>query len=133
MSRRAHLTKQTRAYTKVGTGSIEVIVGARDETEDDEITEHAYGWKPMWLKIQQGGRAIYIPLTSYTLEELEAFEKVVGLAIEDAKVISASMDESSLEELHSGAESVLTRALKAAPPYFERPVDLAYKSSESLE
>lgn len=128
---RAHLAPQVRAYTKAGAYDFQEIVGLRDTEDDDAIppSEHTYGWKPIWLKVGARHKPVYIHLTGFTFEELEAFEKVVKHAIEDAKVIVEDLDKQALEVLVSGAKDVPLRALSSAPPYFEREIELRYEAN----
>ena len=135
MSKRAHLTPQVRAYTKVGSYEIQVLVGLREDEDDKDDGpppgEHAYGWKPMWLKIRpRSGRPIYMHLTGMTLEELECLERAFEIALADAKEAASDLDQQAYQVMMEGAKEVPLRALASAPPWFSREQDLRYESPQ---
>lgn len=130
--KRNHLKSNTRAYARVGRFFFEVIVGQTFEsTLKLPPSEHAYGWKPIWLAFgdaKRNGRPTYIHLTGMTGEELDAFKRVIDLAYEDAKVIVADLDEQAYKIIEEGCvEEVPLRALASAPPFYERAITLPYE------
>lgn len=131
--KRGHLGPNTRAYTRVGPYSFEVLVGAYENRVTDdprESAEQEHGWKPIWLKWgnPRYKRSTYLSLTGMTLEELEALKKVINIGIDEAMIIAKDLDEKAVELMYEGTEEVPFRALASAPPYFERQISLEYKS-----
>jgi len=129
--KRAHLSPNTRAYTKAHFVTLEVVVGIHEQGEQDfEPEEHEHGFKPIWLKVQTGKmRAfIWLSLTSMTTEELDAFKHVVDLAYEDAREVTLALDAAALKTMEQvDLTDVPMRALASAPPTYERKISLAYE------
>lgn len=131
--KRAHLSPNCRAYTSVGFYFFQVIIGASSELEpkdgERESAEHAYGWKPVWLKwgTSRSKRATWMSLTAMTVEELEVLKKVINIGIDEALIVARDLDKQAVELMYAGAEEVPYRALASAPPYFERPISLEYE------
>mgnify|MGYP006891257083 CR=1 FL=1 len=119
---KSHLTPSTRCYTKAGPLIVSATIGG-DFEPDIPPWEYEYGWKPIQLVIREQADVIRVSLTSMTLEELEALQRALNLAIDDAKAASKDMDDKAYQSLMQGDLEVPVRALASAPPFFERPLD----------
>jgi hypothetical protein len=130
--KRSHLSARTRAFTKTGTWSFEVVVGSDpDREEDSEASEHEYGWKPIWLKFMTGRstKPSWLSLTNLTSEELEAFKRLMDIAYEQAREVVADLDRQAIEVMSDPeAEDIPMRALASAPPWYDREVSSRYES-----
>jgi len=130
--KRSHLSARTRAYTKAGSWAFEVIVGADPERADEEPpSEHEYGWKPVWLKLM-GTRSIkpfWMSLTGMTLEELEAFKKIMDIAYKSAREAVEDLDRQAIEVMMKpDADDIPMRALASAPPWYDRDIPSRYET-----
>ena len=119
---KSHLTPSTRCYTKAGPLIVSATIGD-DFDPDTPPWEHEYGWKPIQLVIREQADVIRVSLTSMTLEELEALQRALNLAIDDAKAASEDMDKQAYAKLMQGDLEVPVRALASAPPFFERALE----------
>jgi hypothetical protein len=137
--KRAHLSKQTRAWTKAGSVTAEAVVGMDEESpQAAPPSEYDYGVKPIWLKITTGKSAnkpLWVHLTGMTVEELDAFKHVVDLAFADARKVNELLDESAFKVLQESDDlgHIPLRALASPPPTYEREVDVAYIMSDGAK
>jgi hypothetical protein len=127
--KRSHLSPRTRAYTKAGSITAEVVIGSDPDMNDKAPpSEHDYGWKPVWVKLMVGtNRPVWLSLTNMTHEELLAFKRLMDLGFEAALEIAADLDkQAEAMLLREDLQDVPIRALASPPPWYEREIPLAY-------
>ena len=81
------------------------------ETAMDDPYEH----DEVMLDFATHPRKFFIPLTSFTVEELDTFQKIVNLACDAARPVCESLDRVAQAEADAGADELAPRSFRQSP------------------